>query len=95
MTAWVWTIVLAYAGASLAAFGAFWRDKRLAEAGRRRVPERTLHLLSLCGGWPGSLAAIRVVRHKNRKLGFVAVTWAIACLHALAWAGVLTLRLRA
>lgn len=67
--------------------GVYGFDKRAARLGRRRVPEIHLHLLALLGGWPGALLAMRVFRHKRRKLGFVALTLAIALAHGalLAW----------
>jgi uncharacterized membrane protein YsdA (DUF1294 family) len=42
-------------------------DKRQAVRGGRRVPESTLHTLELLGGWPGSLLARRLMRHKTVK----------------------------
>ncbi|WP_020471747.1 DUF1294 domain-containing protein [Zavarzinella formosa] len=45
-------------------------DKRRAEQRQRRISERALHLIELVGGWPGSLAAQHLVRHKNRKLSY-------------------------
>ncbi|MFC2527262.1 MAG: DUF1294 domain-containing protein, partial [Veillonella parvula] len=32
-------------------------DKRAAEQGGQRIPNTTLHLPSLLGGWPGALIA--------------------------------------
>ncbi len=58
--------------ASLAAFIAFWRDKRAAGAGKRRTPEQTLLVLCALGGWPGATLAMRRFRHKTRKKGFIA-----------------------
>jgi len=64
-------------------------DKSAAVRQGRRVPERTLHLLALLGGWSGSLLAMGLVRHKTRKASFLAVTLGILVLHAalayLAW----------
>lgn len=62
-------------GTSLAAACAMWRDKRAAERGARRWPESTLHLLELLGGWPGSLMAQRLFRHKTRKLSYQILFW--------------------
>jgi uncharacterized membrane protein YsdA (DUF1294 family)/cold shock CspA family protein len=45
-------------------------DKLKAKRGDRRIPENTLHLLGLIGGWPGALLAQQVFRHKNRKVSF-------------------------
>ncbi|UBV43721.1 DUF1294 domain-containing protein [Deinococcus taeanensis] len=51
----------------LVAFVSVWRDKRLAQQGRARLPERQLHALEAWGGWLGSWAAQLVFRHKTRK----------------------------
>lgn len=61
--------------ASVVAFGVYGFDKRAARDGRRRVPESTLHLLGLAGGWPGAFVAQQVFRHKTRKAGFQVVFW--------------------
>lgn len=57
-------------------------DKRAAARrdGSRRWSETTLQLWALAGGWPGALMAQRVMRHKARKWGFLAVFWAIVVL---------------
>lgn len=74
-----------YTVASIATFVVYWLDKRRAQLGERRVPEKTLHVLAAAGGFAGAWAAMRIVRHKNRKAWFVAVTAAITLAHALAW----------
>lgn len=44
---------------SLACFVAYGWDKRSAANGCRRVPEQTLHIMALLGGWPGALLGQR------------------------------------
>lgn len=68
---------------NLAAFLAYRADKRRAEMGDWRVPERTLLALAALGGWPGANTARQIFRHKTRKEPFasafrlIGVTWAI------------------
>jgi uncharacterized membrane protein YsdA (DUF1294 family) len=66
---------------SLACFVAYGWDKRSAANGSRRVPEQTLHILALLGGWPGGLLGQRHFRHKTKKLSFLIVFWCIVVLH--------------
>ena len=72
-------------GVSLVAFGANVFDKKRAEAGGWRVPEATLHLMELTGGWPGAFLAHRWVRHKVAKRRYQLVFWLIVA----GWQGVL------
>jgi uncharacterized membrane protein YsdA (DUF1294 family) len=64
-----------YALASLASFGAYAMDKSAAHSRSRRIPERTLLLLGLAGGWPGALLAQRMFRHKTAKTAFQVKFW--------------------
>ncbi|MBI5689026.1 MAG: DUF1294 domain-containing protein [Verrucomicrobia bacterium] len=66
---------------SLFTFLAYRSDKRRAERGEWRIPESTLHLAALLGGWPGALVAQRVFRHKTAKWSFQGVFWAMVLLH--------------
>jgi uncharacterized membrane protein YsdA (DUF1294 family)/cold shock CspA family protein len=59
-------------------------DKAAAQAGRRRTPESTLHLLSLIGGWPGAMVAQRKLRHKTQKLEFQTAFWLTVGLNCIA-----------
>lgn len=70
-----------------ATFVAFWVDKRRAVRSDRRIPERTLHALELVGGWAGAIAAMMLVRHKNRKASYWLVTALITAAHVgvVAW----------
>lgn len=82
-----WELALAVYGlASAATFVAYGLDKGRATKGQRRIPEISLHMLALCGGWPGALLGMRAFRHKSAKIGFRLVTYAITALHAAGWA---------
>ena len=70
-----------YIAASLVTFIAYAADKSAARKGRWRTPEKTLHILSLAGGWPGALVAQQVLRHKSRKQSFRAVFLVTAVLN--------------
>lgn len=70
-----WMIVLVYLAMSVIAFLIYGWDKSSAKKGRWRTPEKTLHLLSLVGGWPGALAGQRIFRHKTSKKSFQVVFW--------------------
>jgi uncharacterized membrane protein YsdA (DUF1294 family) len=69
---------------SVFAFFAYRSDKRSAEAGDWRVPEATLHVIGLIGGWPGAFLAQRAFRHKTSKLSFQAVFWSVVAVHQFA-----------
>jgi hypothetical protein len=70
---------------SVVTFTLYAYDKIRAGAGGRRVPERTLHLLALFGGWPGAFAGQQILRHKTRKLPFQIVYWMTVAIHAGIW----------
>lgn len=73
-----------YGITSVVAFAAYRIDKTAAQKGRWRIPEATLHLLALIGGWPGALIAQQLLRHKTRKQPFRSVFWITVVLNILA-----------
>ncbi|WP_215398058.1 DUF1294 domain-containing protein [Rheinheimera oceanensis] len=83
-------VIAAYAVISLFTFISYWLDKRKAQAGRWRIPEANLQLLSLIGGWPGALLAQSYLRHKSKKRAFLTVFWltVLVNLAALSWLAV-------
>lgn len=91
-------IVLAYIAVvalmSIISFLAYGFDKRRAQKNGRRVPEKTLHVLALLGGWPGALMGQRTFRHKTQKLSFRIVFWLCVALHLIAVSGILYLWIR-
>ena len=78
-------IILAYLAVvaimSLASFVVYGFDKRRAQKNGRRVPEQTLHVMALLGGWPGALMGQRTFRHKTQKLSVRLVFWLCVALH--------------
>lgn len=55
---------------SIVTYVAFAIDKGRAERGEWRIPEATLLVLALFGGFPGAKLAQRRFRHKTRKQPF-------------------------
>lgn len=76
-----------YLATSVVAFIAYALDKSAAKRDQWRTQESTLHLLALLGGWPGALAAQRLLRHKSAKVSFQATFGATVLLNcgALGW----------
>lgn len=69
-------LVALYITASLVCLLLYALDKKAAQAGRRRISERTLLLVGLAGGWPGALLAQQWFRHKSSKRAFLLKFWA-------------------
>jgi uncharacterized membrane protein YsdA (DUF1294 family) len=78
-------VALLYVVASIAAFLAYAIDKSAATSGARRIPENTLLLLGLAGGWPGAIVAQQMLRHKSIKQPFRSAFWGTVILNVLAF----------
>lgn len=77
--------LILYPVMSLITFGLYADDKSRAKRGGRRIPERTLHLCELAGGWLGGFIAQRKLRHKTIKKSYQVVFWAIISIHMAFW----------
>ena len=75
---WILTCVVITSGMAVLNL---WLDKRYAIGARWRVPEATLHLFELTGGWPGSYLGQRFLRHKISKTGYQVFFWLIVAMH--------------
>jgi len=76
-----------YLVASAISFISYSLDKSAAQNDQWRISESTLHLFGVVGGWPGALAAQRLLRHKSKKRSFQIQFWATVILNcsALGW----------
>ncbi len=78
-----WLIAASCALVSLVTYFLYRADKRRAEGGQWRIPESTLHVAELVGGWPGAYLAQRMYRHKTAKVSYQIVFWLIVFTHQL------------
>jgi len=94
VSAWEGRLPLAVPGlyliASTFAFIAYQRDKSRARHNQWRIPEDTLHLWSLIGGWPGAALAQKMYHHKSKKRSFQVVYWATIVLNGIGFIWLLT-----
>ncbi len=74
-------VLLVYVVASCLGFMVYAFDKAAAMQGNWRTKESTLHLISLLGGWPGSMVAQSMFRHKTKKVSFRAAYWVTVLLN--------------
>jgi len=79
------TVVAVYAVLSFVTLALYALDKWAARAGRPRVRERTLQVLTFAGGFPGALTGQWLLRHKTRHASFVLGAWLALLLHAATW----------
>jgi predicted MPP superfamily phosphohydrolase len=62
--------LLWFIGMNVLALVLYIKDKRRAQHGGRRIPEKTLILLTLAGGGIGAALGMYIMRHKTRKTKF-------------------------
>lgn len=75
------TLLYIYGIMSFVTLIAYAIDKSAAVRGKRRIPEKTLHLLELFCGWPGAFLAQRLFRHKSSKKPYQVVYWLMVALN--------------
>lgn len=81
---WLYLVV------SVLTFAMYAYDKSAARRSAQRIPENTLHMLALLGGWPGALFAQQRLRHKSIKRSFQVVFWITLLINVSAFAYVLS-----
>ncbi|MDG1286129.1 MAG: DUF1294 domain-containing protein [Rickettsiales bacterium] len=69
---------------TLITFAAYGWDKRQAQRGGWRVPEKTLHALTFIGGTLGALAGSKFFRHKTIKGAFKQMFVAVVIMQVIA-----------
>lgn len=75
--------VLGFLFFNLVSYWMFWKDKKAATNGKRRVPESMLMLYGLLGGFAGGILSMRRYRHKTRKVSFLIPYYMCAVISAL------------
>lgn len=67
-----WKIGIAYLlMLNIAGYSSMWLDKRKAQKGKWRTPEKTLFLIAIFGGSVGSIVGMYHFRHKTKHKSFV------------------------
>lgn len=72
------------------AFMQIYVDKRKAEEGKQRIPERDIFLVAALGGWPGSFLAQQLFRHKTKKGSFKVAFWIAASVSVLGYVALIS-----
>lgn len=67
------TLCIWYSFFSLFLFILYGVDKAQAKINGRRIPEKTLHIFSIAGGFLGGLMGMRIFHHKTRKPIFLLI----------------------
>ncbi len=68
-------IIVFYGTISVITYFSYSVDKSKSITKEYRTSEKSLHLLSLIGGWMGAIIAQQRFRHKNKKISFQIVFW--------------------
>ena len=69
------TIIIFYIIMGIITYFAYSSDKSKAITKEYRTSEKSLHILSLAGGWMGAIIAQQKFRHKNKKSSFQILFW--------------------
>lgn len=63
-------VIIYFIAINVIGFLAMLIDKKKAERGSWRIPEKTLFIFTLLGGGIGTIAGMYLFRHKTKKLKF-------------------------
>lgn len=63
-------ILIYFFAINLIGFITMWWDKRQAKNGGWRTPEKTIFMITFCGGGFGTIFGMYRFRHKTKKLKF-------------------------
>lgn len=63
-------VIIYFIAINIIGFFAMLIDKKKAERGSWRIPEKTLLILTLLGGGVGTISGMYMFRHKTKKLRF-------------------------
>lgn len=75
------TLLYIYGIMSLVTLIAYAIDKDAAVRGKRRIPEKFLHVLEFFCGWPGAWLGQRLFHHKSSKTSYRIVYWFMVALN--------------
>ena len=63
-------VIIYFVAINIIGFLAMLIDKKKAERGSWRIPEKTLFIFTLLGGGIGTISGMYLFRHKTKKLKF-------------------------
>lgn len=89
---WLWIVLGYICSLNIVTFAVYAADKKAAIQSQRRIPEKTLHLLSLLGGWIGAWIAQEKLRHKTQKQPFRMYFFLTILINLSIWGVVVYLR---
>ena len=78
----VW-VLWTYLGMSALSFAAYGLDKRASLSKGWRIPESSLLVPGLLGGWPGAILGQQIFRHKTKKNVFRVRFWTSVVLNVI------------
>lgn len=77
-------IIIYFVAINLIGFLTMYIDKRRAQKGKWRIPEKTLFIITALGGGIGTTSGMYAFRHKTQKIAFVIGFPAITILEIVA-----------
>lgn len=80
LPSWLWLYSLLI---NAVCYWQYAQDKHAAQQNQRRVPEQTLHLLAVLGGWGAAWFAQQKLRHKTQKQPFRQIYFATIVLNIM------------